>query len=257
MLAAATIVAAMTTPVAAATLPPAWSPGGPFVVASESLVVVPQGGVLRVDEIVTAASTGAARAATLPLPQGASDLALQPGGVPAAASPSGVRLSLPPRAETVHAVFSFVLAAAAPAAVLRVPVAYPTAYLFVLLPHGRWRVSGAGFAADGAQRLGPLSLDAYDTLTPTPGAVLGVTVSPASSWRTVLWRALLGAAIGLLAAGVAAAGVRARRRRRMRDALVEDAARLQLAFADGRVPEAQFRERQRDLLEHIEALGGG
>jgi hypothetical protein len=182
---------------AAVAAAPARAASGGFTAASESVVAVPDAsGVVRVDELVDGMveGTGALPALRLPLPPGSAGVQAEevPTGVWFRAVQGAVEVGPVPAARPFRLAFSYVAPEVEGA--LWLPIGPPTAYLFVLVPHGAWAVHTAGFAPRGEERLGPLVLDAYVTEDPTPGAQVPVLFSRVwrPSWRTIAWVLALG-----------------------------------------------------------------
>lgn len=243
------------------TLPAVLQVSAPFVVGAETVVVVPQGRLLRVDELV-AGQNRTRRALPglhLPLPSGATGVTLQEGAPAHDFRVAGgtVQLAGPvPAGRVARYAFSYTLPGDGEA--LWLPVAYPTAYLFVLVPHGRWAVRGAGFRFRGTERLGPLALDAYVTVAPTPGAEVPLRIAPSRPWLRPA--AVVLAAAACLAMGAGAVRARLRRvRRRVAEerALVEMAARLELEFSGGRLPDSAYLDARDRLWDRLRSLRGG
>ncbi len=208
--AAATPSAQVAAAAAAAQLPAVFrTKGFPFAVATETLIAVPQGPVVRLDELVVGQSQSPRPLPhiALPLPQGARGVRWEGGVGRADFRVAGPTVSLGPVGPhaTVRVAFSYVLPATG--GLVWLPVRYPTVYLFVLVPHGQWRVAAAGFAFRGVDRLGPLDLDVYATDAPTPGAELPLRLlPPVWPWRD--------GSLGLLSAAMTAvAWWRLRRRK--------------------------------------------
>ena len=182
---------------AAGQLPAVFSTSGfPFAVAAETVIAVPEGSLVRVDELVVGQSQSHHPISdlTLPLPRGATSVRLQEGAPAARFRVAAGRVDLGPvgAGAAVRAAVSYAVPEREGA--LWLPVGYPTVYVFVLVPHGRWRVLGPGFTFHGTDRLGPLELDAYVTAAPTPGAQLPVRLAPPRPWRA-LGLCLVGAAL--------------------------------------------------------------
>lgn len=196
------------------TLPAAFATGqAGFAIAMESVIAVPHAGVVRVDEIVEGANIGKRPISdlTLPLPAQATLVQGVQGQEPARLRAVGTRLSLGTVKPGATVRVSFAYAVPEEQGAVWLPVGYPTVYLFVLVPHGRWRLQAPGFARHGApQALGPITLDAYVTETPTPGASLPLRFVPVP---LLPWPAAAGGGAALMALGVAAA-LAVRRRRR-------------------------------------------
>ena len=244
-------------------LPPILDPNAPFVVMADVFVLVPQDGVVHVQELVTGANRSSApvHGLAFALPPGAVGAAPASGIPPGAlrADSAGVHLSMdvPPGGE-VQSAFTFT----APWTGGRVwiPVSYPTAQLTVMVPQGRWKVVGAGFSPTGALKLaGKVAVDTYTTVTPTAGALLPVRLRPAAWWNGMAARVALAAAAALCG-GAALIGAARRRRlsRALRESeLIDALAQLDLAHGRGEVQDDPYGARRQGLLDELAALHGG
>ncbi len=247
----------------AGALPSTFQSSAPFVVSEQDMIIVPQGGALRIDELVNglSQSTTPIDGLDLPLPTGASGVVPQVGFTSSeiASTPSGVqiKLTVAPKA-SVQLAFSYTVSGGTWVAL---PIGYPTAVFAVLVPRGQWAVRAAGFAPVGPVAFGPYTLDRYATFTPTVGALLPVeVVTPGllgRTWvRVTLIVAVAALLLGLLTGWVRRRRIRGAARRSHASELIESAAQLDVAHQQGHIPEPEYRERRERLLSELETLDG-
>lgn len=249
--------------VAASALPPTIAARAPFLVVQELLVLVPAPPAVRVEELVSGINHSSRPVSGLafPLPAHAIGAALQSGAPAAAFRVRGREMRLAvtvPAGAAVSYAFTFTESWAGGA--LWLPVGYPTAQLSAALPQGRWSLRGPGFSPAGPLPVGQgLTMQAYTTVAPTPGALLPVRVAPVHPWNRTWVRWALEALLVLGAGAWGLLAVRRRRRRRSLAAagLVDAVARLDLAHLRGEVSGAPYLEGRQRLLEELEALHGG
>ena len=226
-------------------------------------MLVPAPPAVRVEELVSGInhSSRAVSGLVFPLPAHAIGAALQSGAPAAAFRVRGQAMRLAvtvPAGAAVSYAFTFTESWAGGA--LWLPVGYPTAELSAALPQGRWSLRGPGFSPAGPLPVAKgLTMEAYTTIAPTPGALLPVRVAPAHPWSRPWVRRALAALLVLGAGAWGLLAVRRRRRRRSQAAagLVDAVARLDLAHLRGEISGSPYREGRQRLLEELEALHGG
>ena len=250
-------------PVAAdSALPATLDPAAPFIVAQEVVVLVPQGPAVRVDELVSGVNRSAkpVLGLTFPLPPEAVGVALQGGAAPSTFTVAGgaahLALTVPPGGTGAYG-FTFTLSWAG--GQLRLPVAYPTAEFTLLLPHGRWRLAAPGFTSGGGTRLAKdVAMDAYTTLTPTPGALLPVRLAPSGPWARRALRVGLAAVVAFALAALLLRHLRRRQAegQRTETELVEALAHLDADRQQGLIAAGPYAQSRQRLLQDLEGGHG-
>lgn len=243
-------------------LPPIVDPSAPFVLMADIFVLVPQRGLVHVQELVTGANRSAApvHGLTFTLPPGAAGVrpgtGIPPGALTADASSVHLQMDVPPGGD-VHLAFIFDVPRLGGRVWL--PVSYPTGELTAMVPHGRWAASAAGFSPAGTLRLsGNVAVDTYTTLTPSAGALLPLGLRALAWWNGTSAKVALGGAAVLLGAAALAAALRQRRaaRARRESDLIDALAELDLAHQQGTLAEAPYRDRRQSLLDEWAAVHG-